>query len=520
MTATIVAPPIPTRLRPLPGVGGAKPVTVVHRGRRDSIITRDAQGQLVTKRARTNEEKERASHFQLLRALIADPAFWSVAMTFPGNSCRSGKRGRPTHNPSWAFLLIAGLTALTGSQRAAITFISDPLMWQFLRHYTEEFRPKEVDSLATTPLQRHHLSTFLKKWESDAWATIRHIAHKQFRADAGARAKTQGLLNPTQPLRYNQVDPGQHIVYDGTVFSGPANKYRITADGEGPQLKNGHEQVWGSKVVYATVRCADYQSRLVLDYEQVLSVTNDGIGDEAAATIDSATRLKEELPGIRGIIVDSIIRGKHLAQLADRGILVTNYPTALKNPQRSKHGRFAPGRVEKSTPLRTFTHKPRRGKNCTHKLIVEGGVFKQPAFDETGNEVLTTCPTTGFQSRRNPSGAHRYYLNITMPCQHGDLKVTIPLYHEDRDKFAIQGLNRGEYLRFYQPGNTQFDTLYGRRNDSESFHNQVKRNLTRLPAYRSRRQVLFILGTALVNNAATRAFDLQRQGKPNPLDGT
>ena len=518
MSTVIAAPAIPTRLKPLPGFTGGKPVTVVHRGRRDSLITQNAQGKFVTKRARTHEEKERASQFQLLRALIADPAFWSVAMMLPGNTCRTGKRGRPAHNPSWAFLLISGLTVLTGSQRSAITFVNDRHMWNFIRLYAEQFRPEELDSLGINPPERHHLSTFLSKWESAQWESIRNLAHKQFRADAGARAVSQGMLNPAKTLRYNQVDPGQHIVYDGTVFKGPADKYRVIADGERTQLKNGTEKVWGSKVVFATIRSADYQGRLVLDYEQVLGVTEEGVGDEAASTIKSATRLKEQMPGLRGVIVDSILRGTHLTELADRGVLVTNYPHALTNPKAAKEGRWGAGRKEKSKKLRTITHQPRRGQTCTHTLIAEGAVLKQPTFNATGHKVLTDCEVTGFESRRNPSGAHRYYLNIKVPCQHGDLAVTIPLYHEDNDKFAIKDINRGEYLRFYPPGTPQFQALYGRRNDSESFHRQVKRNLTRLPAYRARRQVLFVLGMSLLNNATARAFALRRAGQPNPLD--
>lgn len=99
-------------------------------------------------------------------------------------------------------------------------------------------------------------------------------------------------------------------------------------------------------------------------------------------------------------------------------------------------------------------------------------------------------------------GSHRYYLKVAVPCPHGTIKTTIPLYHEDHDPTA------------------QFQALYSRRNDSESFHRQIKRNLPRLPAYKSQRQQLFIIAMSLLNNAATHAFDLQRQGHPNPLDGT
>ncbi|MCF8526552.1 MAG: hypothetical protein K9G80_03450 [Candidatus Nanopelagicales bacterium] len=521
MSAAIAtAPRVRIRMAPLPAQRGHKAARVVQRGRRRKLIYRNEAGEFRTKRARTDEEKEAASVFGLLRALNADPAFWSVAMTLPGNQCRSGRRGRPTHNPSWAFLMIAELTTLTGSQRSAITFISDPVMWDYLRAYTNAYCPREFDGLGLNPPQRHHLSTFLRKWEDQAWEVVRGSAHEQFRSDACTRARTRGLFNADQPLRYNTIDPGQHIVFDGTVFAGPATKQTTRADGEGFQLKSGTERVWGSKVVFASTRSDDYQSRLVLDYEQVTGQTATGVGDEAAATITSTLRLKEELPGLRGVIVDSILRGKHLTHLAGHGVIVTNYPHAERNPDSKEGGRFAEGRIDKRTQLRTLTHKRPNKRTCTHTLVTVGAVIYQPVLNDEGNEVLQECPVTGYTQRRNPSGEHRYYLRVQVPCKHGDLTTDLPLYHEDNSPGAVHGINRGEHLRFYPPNTANFHALYSRRNDSESYHRQIKQHLTRLPAYRVNRQSLFLLGMALVNNAATRAFEQQRNGEPNPLDGT
>lgn len=519
-TATKTRAPLAVRLAPLPAMRGHKDARIIHRGRRQRVLYRNAAGEFRTRRARTQEEEEAASDFALLRAFIADPVFWALAARLPGNRCRTGRPGRPTHNPSWAFLLLAGLTALTGSQRSAIIFLADPLMWDFLVLYTEKHRPAGFDSLGDKPPARHHLSTFLRKWESDDWAAFRVTAHRQFRADACQRAREFGLFDPDQPLRYKTVDPGQHIVFDGTVFSGPANKVVTRADGEGKQIKGGREEVWGSKVVFASNRTDDYQSRIVTDFEQVTGKTEEDIGDEAAATIESAKRLKEALPGLRGVIVDSILRGQHLTRLAADGIIVTNYPHAAANPESRKGGRFADGRIDKSSGLRTINHQRVNGRTCTHTLVTVGGVLYQPVLNDEGDQVLEECPVIGYDHRRNPSGDHRFYLRVHLPCRHGDITASIPLYHEDKAAGAVKGISRGEHLRFYPPGTPQFHALYSRRNDSESLHNQIKRRLTRLPAYRVKRQMLFILGISLLHNAATRAFALQRQGEPNPLDGT
>ena len=514
-------PSLATIFRPVEGLAVGEPVKVVQRGKRRGIVYRDnSSGAFRTKHARTYEEQEAASLDALVWSLIADPAFWSLAMTLPGNTCRTGRRGRPAHNPSWLFLLVAAISTLTGSQRSAITYLNHPRTWRDLRQATRRHRPHGLDGLGRKPPQRHHFSTFLRKWESAAWEAVRLASHERFRADACQRALGGGLFDATKELLYATVDHGQHVVFDGTVFKGPADSRRASANGENWQVKGGRERVWGSKVVFATTRTDDSQSRLVLDFEQVLGTTVSGVGDEAASTITSATRLKAQLPGIRGLIVDSVLRGEHLSQLADQGVIVTNYPHALSNPDARTHGRLGPRRKEKKKQLRTLTHKRPNGTVCQHRLDVVGAVLYTPQYNATGQLVPVECPVVGFDSRRNPSGVHRFYLKVEVPCVHGSFTTKVPLYHEDRHPDAIKGLNRGEYLRFYPPNTPQFQALYGRRNDSESFHRQVKRRLTRLPAYTSERQALFLTGLALASNAATRAFTRRRDGLPNALDET
>lgn len=80
--------------------------------------------------------------------------------------------------------------------------------------------------------------------------------------------------------------------------------------------------------------------------------------------------------------------------------------------------------------------------------------------------------------------------------------------------------NRGEYLRFYPTNTPQFDILYGRRNDTESLHNQLKVKMRKMPAYGQRRQRLYLIGLVIAHNALTRAHALRDAGLPNPLDHT
>ncbi len=83
----------------------------------------------------------------------------------------------------------------------------------------------------------------------------------------------------------------------------------------------------------------------------------------------------------------------------------------------------------------------------------------------------------------------------------------VPLHHQPDDGLRFK---RAEYLRYYPPGSWQFGVLYGRRNDSESLHNQIKNDMPYLPGYGRAVQELLILGFALRHNAVTRHLALRR----------
>lgn len=165
--------------------------------------------------------------------------------------------------------------------------------------------------------------------------------------------------------------------------------------------------------------------------------------------------------------------------------------------------------AENRTGLRTITHQRANGRTCTQILVTVGGVLYRPILNDEGDEILEDCSVTGFDYRLNPSGQHRFYLSVQLPCRPGDITTGSPLSHGDKAAGVVKAINRGEYLGFYP-----------RRNDSESLHNQFKRRLTRLSAHRTRRPMLFNLRMSLLHNAAIRAFAVQRQGKPNPINGT
>lgn len=254
--------------------------------------------------------------------------------------------------------------------------------------------------------------------------------------------------------------------------------------------------------------------------------TKTGVGDEAAATLKSIDRVCELSPGAKGVIVDSILRGTHQQQLAARGLITVNYPHAKKNPDREDKGRNSESRVGKQHKVRTHRHKLANGRDCQHDIWVKDSVFYESQYDCDGNLVEVEVYVVGYDKRlnrkvRNQAPETRFYLRLQLNCNYGGVQeVTIPYLHDDKSTGGIQGFNRGEYIRFYPTNTIHFRLLYGRRNDTESLHNQIKRYLKKMPAYGARKQLLYVLGLSITHNATTRAHALRAAGIDNPLDGT
>lgn len=487
------------------------------------------------RRPRNEAERETSSAWQKVRAVLAAPDFWHAARELPGSAPATIRRpGRPVDHPDWLYLLIAATTSITGSQRAAITFLADPMMWQYLRDTTDANPYRAGHGLALLgpkPVVRHHLKHFQAKWTQPEFREHAQRAKQTALGVARTAARQQGLLDPTKPFDYDTPDRGKWLAFDGTVFR-PASKSR-------PPKKEGvrrrvdpaagyhyvggdtRTRVYGAKVVFASVRTDDYHGRLILDYDAATGDTKTGIADEAATTLDITRRLRKHLPGINGLIVDSVLRGKHITALANDGLLVVNYPHAAANPNRRTGNRHAIGRVEKSTKVHVHTDERPNGTTCEHHIHASGTVYHQVTFDALGQEVLEPLDVINVEHRTNADGTHRWYHLLDVPCQYGSQKARVALFHDPRKNTAgIRIRNRGEYLRIHPTNTPQFTVLYGRRNDTESLHNQVKKYLPKMPAYGVLAQSLYLLGMVIAHNSMTRAQHLKRHGQPNALDGT
>lgn len=286
------------------GVNGQPDVSIRTAGRRAKLPVLRKDGTVGLRRPRTDEERERVSLLQKVRAIIADPGFWEAARQVPGNDQRPlGQRGRPTDHPSWVMLLIVAIAAIAaqvGTQRAAVTFVADPGLWPLLRLLTQDYLPDGFRPAGTKRPTRHNLCDFNKKWVSAEWADIRDRYGKAVTGYAMTGAMKLGYFNPDQHLLYNDIDPKQWVTADGTVCQSPSSKIRAETDARTDPASGHHAHAgrdkYGSKFVLIETVSDDYRGQIILDVEHVAPKPGDQQGDEGATTITMLDRLKARAP--------------------------------------------------------------------------------------------------------------------------------------------------------------------------------------------------------------------------------
>ena len=504
---------------------GVNPTVKVHIvGRRASVPTRRPDGTIGLKRPRNDEERNLVSDNQTVRATLADPGFWAAADQMPGNApARIRKPGRPVELPSWALYLVACVAGYLGSQRAAVAYFADPVMWDIIRIWSQPHTPNGWSALPAKPATRSKLRTFLEKWDGPEWADVRARVEKAQMGAAMSEAKRLGHFHPDCPLSYNKVDFRQWVTTDGTVLKAPSDHspdedtQHRTDDASGLHSKGG-STARGSKYVLIETVSDEDRGRFIVAAAHVTPKPGKQQGDEAEPTVTAVLNLKQIASGVRGVIVDTVLRGNHIKTLARNGIITVNIPPAAENPDRQTQGRNSENRVERIQYLRTHEHTLPNGHTCKHRLHTAGSAIHQERYDDEGNTILVRLPNaiTGYD-RPNADGSSRWYVEYPVPCPHDDTTVAVRI--DGPGRADSKAWSWTDLMRFYPVGSPQFGLLYGRRNATESVHRQYKRKAERVPAYGYTRQLLFVIGYIATHNAVARAFHLRRAGKPNALDG-
>jgi len=528
--------------------------------------------------SRAGEERHFVSPTEELRAVYSSPIFWTTAFELPRNDLTTQIHGRPALYPDWLLFLLTCGAAISGigTRGAAVALMADARLWRDFVEDIDDFVPEGFTRVAdlrpsrvqedtrerpragilttatnATPLVRredarknqsakipvmpppanHHLDYFALRWRGlkkgrsglapaqpgDAWYGVRARVIRAARAAAITQVQSMGQLHPTKPFQYRKPDPSQFVGFDGVVF--PMSRRRhSSASCDEHVTGGGSTPVYGSKYTIASTRTlGSYGSRMILDFQHNGGAQSSD-PDEAKATVTMAKDLSRATArGMKGIVVDSVIRCRAVSDLERNWVTVVNNPVAASNPSAKTGQRRGPGRREKGYLRTVATHADSNGVVCEHGVYFYGGVPVEGITGQDGR--LTVVPLEILEYEQRGQAVRRQYFRTAIKCTlAGDFEARVPLFHTDATS-NDPDVNYGEVARVFPPNTHSFTRLYGMRNDTESRHTELKARLHHLPADVAG-QELRLLGAMIVINSVAWQLHLQSARRRNVLDDT
>lgn len=305
------------------------------------------------------------------------------------------------------------------------------------------------------------------------------------------QAQALGLIIPSAGGSLNRPSPLRVVYGDGTVVrpmykNREANGRRIDPNADEHTRHDG--TIIGNNIVFAAARGPEHNRRIIL------AVTRVGDpGAEAATALEVISNVITVAGGgVQAVVYDGALRGTHHHTLMDRhGVVVINkvHPATRTDTERTY----------RTVPLGTWTHRA-GNRDCEHHLVAHHGDVHDAVTTDDGTLTLSP-PLTRTQIRRHPraDGTWRMNLGVSVPCRHGTFIAWINPHPPPGDRNA----GRTDQLRLIPESTTEFDSLYGLRNDAEAINSEFKRTLVvdRAPALGWRRQLLAAISWAIHNNA-------------------
>lgn len=452
-----------------------------------------------------------------LTAVFTHPGLYAMADAVPAKD----RIGRPRVFPSYLLLGFGALARMYRSGSRAAHELTDPATWRTVRDavgaaattYDLDIdlpgdRPPDWDAYRYA--RNHHLTA------PDTLAAMRAA----FTLSAVDQARVFGLLDPSGPGSLCHPDPTRTVYGDGTVvrpmYRPPAAR-RTTdkATGEtviayldakgdpidAPEHRfdpdaadyHGHTgSVHGQNFIAWSVRGPQHHQRVVLAVDRV---PRPGLEADASVALLKALHAVAGT-GIQAVAYDGAFRGRHIDEvMTDCGLVVINKVHAAATTAARKGKATNP----RWHALGTWEHDTATGA-CNHHLAAVDGAVSEIGLDDAGRHVvLHRLERKQVKRPRRASGRYHFNVAYEVPCPGGAFQawVTPHALADEADH------RRADAVRVIAEGEPEFATLYGLRNDAESFNAQLKRTLLvdRAMSLGGARQLLDVLCFAHLHNA-------------------
>lgn len=549
---------------------------------RAMLTNEDPSPRFTTHLSRAGEETQSIPKSAQMRAIYASDWFWELAAVCPNNRLWWGgketdldkrREGAPIHFPDYLMLFIVCCAGIAGIEtiRSAITELRDPRTWRDLVRHMDQYVPEgwtrlgdlperdlnreskatepaprkprsrakprarnlsnvvELHARAPKPPTRSTIRYWLQRWRGldkqnrpllpgNEYHGLREKVRAEFQRLAIGQSQDMGIFDKDQDFVFAKPDRNQMLGFDGVVFAAPrkgpapsVGKYRT---GEGITVR-------GTKFGITSCRLDQHgQSRVITSIDHIHKDHDGSYPSEQAVVRDVVPHLRElSEGGIKGLLVDSVIRGNDVIALQRGGITVVNHPHAARNPAGGAGNRHNATRIEKSHLRRVVTHENDFGVNCEHYIFAVGGEFMQVLMNDMGGYQLERLHHLDYEQRWNGDGTRREYHRYRIACAHSaDIIELIPLFHTSPTS-SDPAYNWGEVVRVYPPGSAEFKYLYGARNDTEVRHADLKARVKHLPRDVAG-QELRLLGAAVASNALSWHVHLRDKGDDNVINDT
>jgi len=453
-----------------------------------------------------------------VRAVFSHRALYEISAVIP----EKDRVGRPRLFPPYLLLGYGVLARVYRSGARVGHELTDPAIWKVIRETAQDaIEQFQLD----VPPPGHRPPD----WAAFRYARNRYLTDPDIQDEmievftelAVAQARSFGLLEPSGPGSLCHPHPSRTVYGDGTVIRPmyrPPKARRTTdprtgevvvtylddagepIDAPGRRFDpdaadyHGHAgPVHGQNYVAWSVRGPASHQRVVLTVARVARP-----GHEADTAVSAFQRLHEVAgAGIQAVVYDGAMRGAHIDELMTGcGVVAINKVHASAKTA-SRRGKTANPRW---FTLGTWQHDTPAGL-CSHALAAVDGAISEIGLDDAGAPVvLSRLHRAQVKRPRRASGRWHFNVAYTVPCAHEQFLAWVTPH-------GLAGEpdhRRADAVRVIAEGEDDFTTLYGLRNDSESFNAQLKRTLLvdRAMSLGASRQLLDVLCFAIMHNAA------------------
>jgi hypothetical protein len=444
----------------------------------------------------------------------------STAALLPVHDCRDG--GRPRHYSPFVMLLVHVIAknVYKGRVRKTIGELKQKLTWDHLAGVVRAAYPSSPDLwLPPKPPRRHHYLHFAKTYLRNRDGT--EILSTAL-IDSGVNLALElSLCDGTDGGSFAHPALTACIEGDGKVISaitklrpGQSRVDQVTGeirqrrcDPDVGRFRVGGKQhpVRGHRHVTMSTRGPGWYQRAIL------GIASAPTGSEIDSLLPMVEKVHDRLQ-VTGLIYDGAFRGKHAADVVRQFGIVPIFPAqahAVEKTDRTK-------RTEREVLIGLVELRYGDGRTRSMNLWTYAGAPCELVYNEAGGKLFKPLRLVR-RLRRGKPGSFRFYGEFATD-DGGHLRI--PEYQTDDD--TRRRFNRLENLRHIPPGSNDYESLYGRRADTESMNRQLEDACWQKRANCYGREAVYadVLGWALGENAVARYLHRLRSSNAPPGEQT